>query len=126
MAQFPPLVLSSSGQIERLQAGDTVLVPAAQKTVTVADSPYTILSTDNYLYVDTSGGAVTIVLPDPTTFGYVKEYHILDTKGTFDTNNLTLSPHGAEKIEGLAANKVFQTAWGGWTVVTNQVDWFVY
>lgn len=95
-------------------------------TITSASSPYTILTTDDYLFVDTSGGAVTLNLPNPAGFGYSKEYHLVDTKGTFGTNNATLAPHGAELIDGLAASKVFQTNWGGWTIVTNQTDWFSY
>ena len=90
-------------------------------TVTVANTPYTILSTDDYLYVDTSGGAITMILPNPTTFTFAKTYYIVDSTGSFNTNNLTLSPHGAELLEGLNANKVFSTQWGGWTVATDGV-----
>jgi hypothetical protein len=89
-------------------------------------SPYTILTTDDYIFVDTSDGPVTLLLPDPTAFGYCKDYHLIDARGTFATNNCTLTPFAAEKIEGLAASKVFQTAWGGWTIATNKIDWYSY
>ena len=89
-------------------------------------SPYTILSTDDYLFVDTSGGAVTLNLPNPTLFGFSKAYHLIDKAGTFDTNNCTVAPFAAEKLEGLAASKAFQTAWGGWTIATDQIDWYSF
>ncbi len=94
-------------------------------TITVANTPYTILPTDDYLFVNTTGGAITLQLPDPTQFAYAKEYFLVDTNGTFDTNNVTLSPFAGELISGVAANRTFQTPWGGWTIVTNGVDWYV-
>jgi len=89
-------------------------------------SPYTILITDDYLFVDTSGGAVTLHLPDPTQFHCSKQFRLIDIKGTFETNNCTVTPFAAEKLEGLAAPKPFQTNWGGWTIVTDQTDWYSY
>lgn len=97
----------------------------AGTTIVLANSPYTILPTDDYLFVDTSAGAITLNLPDPTQFSYAKEYFLVDTKGTFNTNNVTLAPFAAEMIEGVAANRIFQTNWGGWTIVTDGVDWYV-
>jgi len=99
---------------------------AAIQNVTVANTPYQILADDDYLFVDTSGGAVTLLLPDPTQFTYAKEYVLKDVAGMFSANNVTLSPFAAESIEGLAANRIFQTNWGGWTIVTDGIDWFVY
>ena len=94
-------------------------------SITVANTPYSILTTDDYLFVDTSAGAVTLNLPNPAQFTYAKEYFLVDTKGTFSTNNVTLAPFAGEKIAGLAANKVFSTQWGSWKVVTDGVDWYV-
>ena len=96
------------------------------QSVTLANTPYTILSTDDYLFVDSSGGPISLTLPNPALFTYAKEYVLKDVAGTFETNNVTLNPFGAEKIEGLASPKVFQTDWGGWKIVTNGTDWFVY
>jgi len=89
-------------------------------------SPYVVLPTDDYLFVNTSGGPVTLILPNPALFPTPKVFHVVDTNGTFATNNCTLARFAAESIEGLAANKVLQTAWGGWTVVTNLTDWFLF
>ena len=85
---------------------------------------YAMLTTDSTIFCDTSGGAFTLTLPSPTTIpGRI--FRVIDSTGFFDTNNLTLAPNGAEKIEGLAASKVLQTAWGWFTITNNGTDWFV-
>lgn len=96
------------------------------QSVTLANTPYTILPDDDYLFVDSSGGPIVLNLPDPSQFTYAKEYVLIDTQGTFELNNVTLNPFGAEKISGLPSPKIFRTDWGGWKIVTNGVDWFVY
>lgn len=89
---------------------------------------YTILSTDDIIFVDTSGGAFTLTLPTPTsvsTTTTTKVFRIIDITGTLSTNNLTLARSSIEKIEGLAANRLLQTDWGFWEVTTNHTDWFI-
>lgn len=98
-------------------------LPNAAFTTKVAN--YMITTADNIIFVDTSGGAFTLTLPTPTAIGG-KFFRIIDTAGTLSTNNLTLARSAAEKIEGLAASKLFSTDWGGWTVTTNGTDWFVF
>ena len=69
-------------------------------SVTNAMSPYTVSGTDQFLAVDTTGGAVTIFLPSvSTTIGRV--LYIKDTEGTAATNNITLTSVGfAVLIDG--------------------------
>lgn len=85
---------------------------------------YTILISDGIIFSDTSGAAFTLTLPNPALVTS-PFFYIIDTKGTFSTNNLTLAPFGSEKIEGLAASKVLQTAWGFFIVTTDGTDWYV-
>lgn len=90
---------------------------------------YTILSTDDIIFVDTTGGAFTLTLPNPTTVSTTtttKNYRIIDIGGVLNTNNLTLARFSTEKIEGLASSKLLQTNWGGWTITTNHIDWFIF
>lgn len=106
----------------------TIESTPSKSNFTTKTANYTITSSDTLIFVDTSGGAFTLTLPSPATVSAnnsTKVFRIVDTKGTLSTNNLTLAPFSSEKIEGLAASKVFQTDWGGWQVMTNGTDWFV-
>lgn len=93
-------------------------------TVLNKSANYTVLSADNgtYFTLDTSGAAFTLTLPTPSSGFHIK---FVDSTGSFSTNNLTLAPSSTEKIEGLAASKVFQTNWGGWEVFSNGTDWYI-
>ena len=85
---------------------------------------YTIIVSDRIIFVDTSGGAFTLTLPDPSKVQGII-FRIIDTGGALNTNNLTLARFAAEMIEGLAASKVFQTNWGGWDVVSDGTNWYI-
>jgi hypothetical protein len=60
--------------------------------VTHASSPYTVLSTDQFLEVDTTGGAVTINLPNAPTTGRI--IYIKDYKGNAATTNILVTTVG--------------------------------
>jgi hypothetical protein len=60
----------------------------------------------NGYFVNTSGGAVTANLPAGSAGAIVS---FADYTRTFQTNNLTITPNGSEKIGGVAANFVAQT-----------------
>lgn len=117
-----------------LTAGSGITITNAGGSITIASSGsaaqvtktanYTILSTDGTIFCDTSGGAFTLTLPDPSTIAG-KIFRVIDTTGNFNTNNLTLARHASEKIEGLAASKILQTNWGWFQITTNATDWFV-
>jgi hypothetical protein len=69
--------------------------------VTFAMSPYTVLSTDYFLSVDASGGAVTINLPDAPITN--KQFIVKDRLGFAGTNTITIkSLTGASTIDGQA------------------------
>jgi len=85
---------------------------------------YTIKTSDRIILVDTSGGAFTLTLPDPSTVIGVL-FRIVDKGGALQTNQLTLARFAAEMIEGLAANKLFYTNWGGWDVFSDGTNWYI-
>jgi len=102
----------------------TVAATGSSSVTTITKTAnYTILSTDQIILVDTlSVGAFTLTLFAPTNGA---NFEIYDIAGNLSTANLTLARFAAEKIEGLAANKIFQTDWGAWKIVSNGTDWFI-
>jgi len=55
-------------------------------------SPYTVLDSDQFIYVLTSGGPVTVLLPDAPTTGRVITVKNYD--GAAITNNITITTVG--------------------------------
>lgn len=70
--------------------------------VVFAQSPYTVLPTDYYIYVDTSGGAVTLLLGEASARLGVPLV-IKDVTGNANTNNITITRAAAETIDGLTS-----------------------
>lgn len=71
----------------------------AYTNVTHAMSPYTVLTTDYYLSVDTSGGVVTLKFPNaPTTY---QEWIVKDRLGDASISNISVTTvGGAVTIDG--------------------------
>jgi hypothetical protein len=65
-------------------------------------------------FCDTTSTAFTATLPAGTLGD---EISFIDYAGTFDTNNLTIAPNGAEKIQGSAASLTVSVERAGLTLV---------
>jgi hypothetical protein len=74
-------------------------------TKTTGDSPYTASNNDR-LFIDTSGGTVTVTLPASPAVG--DSIRIMDLAGSFETNNLTVGRNG-NLIYGLSDDIVVST-----------------
>lgn len=68
--------------------------------VNVAQSPYTPLSTDTILLVDTSAGPVSIQMPVSSARGGVP-LAIIDATGSADVNPISVLTSGGETINGM-------------------------
>lgn len=100
----------------------SVTTTTASATKTAA---YTLAASDFTLFLDTNTvGAFSLTLPAASTLPGAR-FLLVDSKGTFGTNNLTLVPNGTDLINGLNANKALQTNWGMWTLVSSGTSWFV-
>ena len=87
-------VTNGAGSITIAATGTTNL-----NYTNVNTSPYVVLSTDEYLSVDCSGGAITLEFPNAATSG--RTYIIKDRTGSAATHNITLqSVSGAVNIDG--------------------------
>lgn len=104
--------------------GVNELVGGVATTTRSTSSSFTLdtTTTDNTVFLDTSGATKTITLPTPTNG---RRFTIVDSTGSFATNNATLARHGSEKINGVAASLVLATAWGIYNVYSDGTDWFV-
>jgi hypothetical protein len=83
--------------------------------VNAAASPYTVLTTDSYIQVDSTAGPVTIRLPNTTTSG--RGIIVKDSAGTAATNNITVTTvGGANLIDGLTS-QVMNQNYQSWLLV---------
>lgn len=65
-----------------------------------ASSPYTVLSTDEYISVDCSAGVVSLLFPNAATSG--RSYIVKDRTGNAQTNNISITTvGGAVNIDGV-------------------------
>jgi hypothetical protein len=92
--------------------------------VAFGDSPIALGDSYRDLNVDTTGGAITVNLPDPGTHsGY--RWRLKDSAGNWDSNNVSLVRFGAENIEGVAATRVLSAAWGSVEIYSDGTNWFL-
>ncbi len=79
----------------------------------VKTSGFTAAGGEGY-FCNTTSAAFTVALPAGTLGD---EVTLVDYAGTFDTNNLTVSPNGSEKIMGTAADLTVSIERAGLTLV---------
>ena len=97
---------SVSGNVITAAAGNTVTIyeTKAQEVtgyfrITFADSPYTAADDDYYISVDSSGGPVTVLLPNAPASR--RMFLVKDALGTAVTNPITITtPGGTTTFDG--------------------------
>ncbi len=90
----------------------------------VNTSPYVVLVTDEYLSVDSSGGPITIQLPNAATLG--KTFVIKDRTGSAAINNITVTTvGGVVNIDG-ATTFVMNTAFQSISLLGNNTSYEIY
>lgn len=93
-------------------------------SVNHAASPYTVLSTDEYIAADVSGGVVTIKLPNAPAIGRV--FIIKDTFATAAINNITVTTvGGAVTIDG-TTSYLMKTNYQSIEVIFNGTSYEVF
>jgi trimeric autotransporter adhesin len=120
-----------------ITAGTGITVTPGANTITIASSglsslaytnvnssPYVVLTTDDYLSVDSSGGAITVQLANAATLG--KTFIIKDRTGSAATHNITVTTvGGAVNIDG-ATSFVMNTAFEAISVIGNGSSYEIY
>ena len=104
------LTLGGSGTAVTLGTGATQTGFGRTGTVnwqtgSIKTATFTAANGEGY-FANTSGGAFTMNLPAGSAGAIVS---VVDYTNTFQTNNLTISPNGTEKIGGVAADAVLST-----------------
>ena len=114
-------VSNGAGSITISATGTTTLTVTS---VNHAASPYTVLSTDEFLAVNVSGGVVSILLPNAPVTGRV--YYIKDSTGGAATSNITVTTvGGAVNIDG-ATTFTLNTAFESISVIFDGVSYEVF
>lgn len=92
--------------------------------VTFAMSPYTVLATDEYISVDSSGGPVTLNFPNAATQG--EAWIVKDRTASAAANNITLTtPGGVKTIDG-GTTFVMNTNYQAVNIVGNGTNYEIY
>ena len=112
------LTLGGSGTAVTLAAGATQSGFGRTGTVdwqtgSIKTSTFTATSGEGY-FCNTGGGAFTVNLPAGSAGAIVS---LQDYNNTFDSNNLTVTPNGSEKINGGAGSIALTTEGEGITLV---------
>lgn len=126
--QLGTAVITAGTGISVTPGANTITIAASGTTslayTNVNSSPYVVLVTDNYLSVDSSGGTITVQLPNAATLGSV--WIIKDRTGSAATNNITVTTvGGAVNIDG-ATTFVMNTDYEAIQVIGNGSTYEVF
>ncbi len=118
------IINESSNTITVGASGDTIIIPSGATitnngtqngfgrtgtvdwdTSNIKTATFTAVSGDGF-FANTTGGAFTMNLPAGSAGAIVS---VADYAGTWDSNNLTVSPNGSDKIGGTSANVILNT-----------------
>ena len=101
------LTLGASGDTVALASGAKMsgVQAISWQTGSIKTATFTAAAGEGY-FCNTSGGAFTVNLPAGSAGAVVA---VSDYTRTFQTNNLTVSPNGSEKIGGQANDAVLST-----------------
>jgi hypothetical protein len=89
--------------------------------ITSSNSPYNVVSTDNIIAANSTGGPITINLPSSPNEGDV--YQVKDSNGTAVTNNITVNGSG-HNLDG-SPNYVMSVDYESLDLVFNGSQWSV-
>jgi hypothetical protein len=104
--------ISTAGNIFTSGSGNTLTINSTQAqfmtnytNVLIGASPYTVLATDYYISCTSSGGAITLKLPNAPTTNRL--FIIKDLSGSASTSNISITTVGGSvNIDGQTTYKI--------------------
>ena len=112
----------AGGDLDGIYPDPTVArLTVAVTSVVFGDSPYTVVSSDFLIAVDSALGAVILNLPSSATTG--KVYKIKDITGSAATHNITINGNG-HNIDGSASSTI-SSNYGKLEVIYTGTRWSV-
>lgn len=122
------LTVTGSGGLTTSGAGSTItIVGTGEQLITVTavnSSPYVVLSTDYYLSVDCSGGAIQINMPNAPSTG--KVFIVKDSTGSAASFNITVTTVGGVVTIDGSTTFVMNTAYEAAQFVFNGTSYEVF
>lgn len=125
------MTVSDAGvvNLSQLTASKTVVTDSSKNLVSGEAAPtYTTVSSNvtlvdgSYNFVDTTA-ARSLALPNPATSRKIK---FVDKSGLANTNNITFTRFGSEKIQRVAASYIYSTNDGAGEFVSDGTDWYIF
>jgi hypothetical protein len=112
---------TGSGNTVTINASSVVVIPSY---TLVNTSPYVATGTDYYLAVDSSGGAITIDLPNaPTNY---RSFIIKDKTGSAATHNITITTVGGVVTIDGSTSFILNTAYESATILFDGANYQVF
>jgi hypothetical protein len=115
--------ITTTGSGSTLTISQTMAQVVGYTQVNFGASPYTV-TTDYFIGVDATGGAVTILLPNAPTAGRI--FAIKDVAGIAATNNITITTVGGTVTIDGATSFVMNTAYESASLIFSGTFYEVY
>jgi hypothetical protein len=116
--------ISTSGAGNTITIATTGVTNLTYTGVNHAASPYTVLTSDDYISCDVTAGVITVKLPNAPATG--KVWIIKDKVGLAAASNITVTTvGGVVNIDG-ATSFVMNTAYEAVSVIFNSVSYEIY
>lgn len=120
--------ISAGTGISITNAANSITIAATGTTTlaytNVAATPYVVLTTDEFISVDSSGGAITVELPNAATLG--RAFIIKDRTGSAGANAITVTTVGGVVNIDAAPTFVMNTAYQSVQVIGNGTTYEIY
>lgn len=113
--------LTVAGTASNVVMVSNIQVEDNEKTLTSADSPYTMTKNDQTLYCDTTNGDITINLEAVATARRI-ERNVIKTKAA---NSVFLDPNASEKINNSTSSFEITSTHNSIVFKTDGTEWFL-